>query len=46
MPGLDKVIRLLLNELPASKVASLAAKLTGATKREAYELAIRLQKGD
>jgi len=46
IPGLDKVIRLLLKELPASKAASLAAKLTGATRREAYELAIRLQKGN
>ena len=42
--GLGKAVRLLLRELPVSKAASLAAKLTGATKREAYELAIRLQK--
>lgn len=44
-PGLDKVVRLLLKEMPVSKAASLAAKLTDATKREAYELAIRLKKG-
>ena len=43
--GLEKAVRLLLRELPVSKAASLAAKLTGATKREAYELAIGLKKG-
>jgi 16S rRNA (cytidine1402-2'-O)-methyltransferase len=43
--GVEKVVRLLLQEMPVSKAASLAAKLTDATKREAYDLAIRLKDG-
>ena len=43
--GLEKTVRLLLGEMSVSRAASLAAKLTDATKREAYELAMRLKEG-
>ena len=44
-PDLERIVRILLQEMPASKAASLAARLTDATRREAYELAMRLKKG-
>jgi 16S rRNA (cytidine1402-2'-O)-methyltransferase len=43
-PDLERIVRILLQEMPASKAASLAARLTDATRREAYELAMRLKK--
>ncbi len=38
---LARTVALLAKELPPGKAASLAAQLTGATRSEAYELAIR-----
>ena len=38
---LERTVALLAKELPPGKAAALAAQLTGATRSEAYELAIR-----
>lgn len=38
---LKRVVALLIKELPPGKAASLAAQLTGATRGEAYELAVK-----
>ncbi|MGB2172843.1 MAG: 16S rRNA (cytidine(1402)-2'-O)-methyltransferase [Porticoccaceae bacterium] len=39
----EKVLRLLLNELPASKAASLTAKICGVDKKAMYQAALELQ---
>ena len=39
----DKVLRLLLKELPASKAASLTAKICGVDKKVMYQAALELQ---
>ena len=41
-----RVLTVLLEELPASQAAALAAKLTGRRKREVYELAMSLKPTD
>lgn len=38
-----RVLELLLTELPVKKAAALAASLTGGSKNEAYQLALKLQ---
>jgi 16S rRNA (cytidine1402-2'-O)-methyltransferase len=43
---LEKVVSLLVKELPPSRAAALAAQLTGARRNEAYALAMRLAKSD
>ena len=43
---LEKVVGLLVKELPPSRAAALAAQLTGARRNEAYALAMRLAKSD
>jgi 16S rRNA (cytidine1402-2'-O)-methyltransferase len=39
----EKVLRLLLKELPTSKAASLTAKICGLDKKAIYQAALRLQ---
>jgi len=39
----EKVLKLLLNELPASKAASLTAKICGADKKAMYQAALQFQ---
>ncbi|MAW23840.1 MAG: 16S rRNA (cytidine(1402)-2'-O)-methyltransferase [Cellvibrionales bacterium TMED47] len=39
----EKVLKLLLNELPASKAASLTAKICGADKKAMYQVALQFQ---
>jgi 16S rRNA (cytidine1402-2'-O)-methyltransferase len=39
----EKVLKLLLKELPASKAASLTAKICGLDKKAVYQAALRLQ---
>ena len=41
--GAEKVLRLLLQELPITKAASIAAKITGGDKKQLYQLALALQ---
>ena len=41
---LEKVVALLLKELPPGRAAALAAQLTGARRNEAYALAMKLAK--
>ena len=43
---LEKVVGLLVKELPPGRAAALAAQLTGARRNEAYALAMRLAKTD
>ena len=43
---LERVITILLQSVPASRAAALAAEITGAKKREAYKLATALKTGD
>ena len=43
---LERVVALLVRELPPSRAAALAAQLTGARRNEAYALAMRLAKTD
>lgn len=38
----ERVLRLLLEELPASRAARIAAQITGAKRKPLYELALRL----
>ncbi len=40
---LERVVGILAAELPAAQAATLAARLTGAPRREAYRLALRLR---
>ena len=43
---LERVVALLVKELPPGRAAALAAQLTGARRNEAYALAMRLAKSD
>jgi 16S rRNA (cytidine1402-2'-O)-methyltransferase len=43
---LQRVVELLLDELPVKQAAKLAAKLTGAKRNRAYELALSLANKD
>jgi 16S rRNA (cytidine1402-2'-O)-methyltransferase len=43
---LERVVRLLVRELPPSRAAALATQLTGARRNDAYALAMRLAKGE
>jgi 16S rRNA (cytidine1402-2'-O)-methyltransferase len=43
---LEKVVALLVKELPPGRAAALAAQLTGARRNEAYALAMKLAKSD
>lgn len=42
----EKVLRVLLEELPASQAAKLAARITGEKRAVLYERAVKLQKSD
>lgn len=42
----ERVLRLLLDELPLKQAAALAAKITGQKKNELYQLALTLQQSD
>ena len=42
---LTRALRLLLEELPPARAAAIAAQLAGARRSDAYELALRLQRG-
>ena len=39
----EKILRLLLAELPAAKAAALTAKITGGDKKQFYQLALALK---
>ena len=39
----EKILKLLIRELPLAKAASLAAKITGGDKKQLYQLALTLQ---
>ncbi len=41
----ERVLRLLSEELPAAQAAKLTAKLTGAPRRELYDLAVKWRSG-
>jgi 16S rRNA (cytidine1402-2'-O)-methyltransferase len=43
---LEKVVALLVKELPPGRAAALAAQLTGARRNDAYALAMKLAKTD
>lgn len=45
-PELARVVGVLAAELPAAQAAQLAAKLTGCSRREAYDAALRLGRAD
>jgi 16S rRNA (cytidine1402-2'-O)-methyltransferase len=42
---LTRALQLLLQELPPARAAAIAAQLAGAKRSEAYQLALRLQRG-
>ena len=42
----ERVLKLLLEELPVSQAAALAAKITGLKKNKLYEYALALKQGD
>jgi len=42
-PDAEKIVKLLIKELPITKAASLAAKITGGDKKQLYQLALTLQ---
>lgn len=44
-PELERVVGILAGELPAAQAATLAARLTGASRREAYALAVAAARG-
>ena len=39
----EKLLGLLIKELPLTKAASIAAKITGGDKKQLYQLALSLQ---
>jgi len=41
-PGLEQLVGLLVQELPASRAARLAAAITGCRRADAYEIASRI----
>jgi 16S rRNA (cytidine1402-2'-O)-methyltransferase len=44
--GLDRVLGILLADLPVSKASKIAAQLTGVKKNKVYQRALELQKGE
>jgi 16S rRNA (cytidine1402-2'-O)-methyltransferase len=42
---LSRALQLLLQELPPARAAAIAAQLAGATRSDAYELALKLRRG-
>jgi 16S rRNA (cytidine1402-2'-O)-methyltransferase len=42
---LRRALQLLLQELPPARAAAIAAQLSGATRSDAYELALQLRRG-
>jgi len=42
-PETESLVALLLKELPITKAASLAAKITGGDKKQLYQVALSLQ---
>jgi hypothetical protein len=42
---LVRALELLLKELPPARAAAIASQLTGATRHEAYALALRVHRG-
>ena len=42
---LSRALQLLLRELPPARAAAIAAQLAGATRSDAYELALKLRRG-
>lgn len=44
-PEVERILKLLLEELPVSQAAALAAKITGLKKNRLYESALRLTEG-
>jgi 16S rRNA (cytidine1402-2'-O)-methyltransferase len=45
-PGLEKVMQTLINELPASRAADVASKLTGESRKSLYEIAVSFKKSN
>jgi len=45
LPELRRTVELLSRELPPAKAAALAAQLTGATRKQAYALALEITRG-
>lgn len=43
-PDIEKIVQTLINELPASRAADVAAKLTGESRKSLYQVAVSLKK--